>query len=73
MVAEVIVDEGTEHLSTELGIGVIWRRTMRKRSCELSEGELDFGDTKPAAQTLSSGHLCIEQPLVCSVHKIAHE
>ena len=54
MVAEVIVDEGTEHLSAELGIGVIWRRTMRKRSCELNEGELDFGDTKPAAQTLSS-------------------
>ena len=58
MVAEVIVDEGTEHLSTELGIGVIWRRTMRKRSCELSEGEL--------AKHCHVGHLCIEQLLVCS-------
>ena len=33
-------------LLTKLGIGVIWRRTMRRRSCELSEGKrLNLGDT----------------------------
>ena len=36
-------------LLNELGIGVLWRRTMRRRSCELNEGKrLNLGDTRAA-------------------------
>ena len=36
-------------LLNELGIGVLWRRTMRRRSCELNEGKrLNLGDTSAA-------------------------
>ena len=38
---KVIVDMARKSslLLNDLGIGVIWRRTMRRRSCELSEGK----------------------------------